>query len=809
MGYSLGEILDLPREEELSSLVELSKIQSSFALKVRLRAQKMADFLLDKKGKIDRSKTEQLLTLLKKEGFILYPYGTNDGNWTIYTQQILTALLENSALFFSIQSIGLPLCNHQAYEYVADSVGEFPIRGITDSFVRSAILSALLTPLRQSIGSCFATAPAILIQEQQLERLIKDLIQILLTGQLKVVIEGREFSVPMSPTAGSGDLERPVDLSRVVFSPALQSLIKTTERIQGNTVSEILQNRLAGEELRRAKARFVAFVDHPLLKVWEFTLASFSESKMEFSRWHLTASLGFNHEEEGGLGALLYAHLDQRLQEENARVIVLQNETDLAFDQVKATERLLRQASSEAESRRLGAEHQSRLHQFYSCLERRDTHIATSNQLSKFFSFLLKAYEAEFPHHFQEIYDADMGDLIHAEYKDSPAGFRLVYKHGRSQAGNWSFIKNAEEYLRSLRDFFLMTEPLISSCMDWEEGVEELGKITTAISHHLQSKEFLLSAFQRICKAHKEKNIPKTIDELDSFSLKPWAYVSGGSMSILLKMYFRRDTPLAEENFSVESPVELCIFLIDLLKSRSFEGRLLMNSPTHAFSVLPNSPLLQQASDSRIFTYTWIRDTLIFPMQNFYRNILLSPEEQIFLRDKEGLTNSFSSPISPKQWLAQFPSLDGFLFTHLPLIPANEWKAHASQILKKVGQENAIAHLTSPVSYLTRQEAHARLIDACLAAQKSSLHAQDLHLKVALAMREQNLAPPEPLLFADTNWDTFFFAFLVNPGTEELELWRIDRIGLIGQPMKEWQQHFSHSSKQTWTIYAKPEEYRS
>ena len=809
MGYSLGEILDLPREEELSSLVEFSKVQSSFALKVRLRAQKMASFLLDEKGKIDRSKLEQLLTLLKKEGFILYPYGANDGNWTIYVRRILTVLAENPTVFLPIQSIGLPLCNSQAHEYVADSIGDFPNRGLTDILVRSAILSAILTPLRQSIGSCFATAPAILIQEQQIQRLIKDLIQILLTGQLKVVIDGREFSVPMSPTAGSGDLERPVDLSRVLFSPALQPLIKTSEPIRGNTVSEILENVFEGEELRRAKARFVAFVDHPLLKVWEFTLASFSESKMEFSRWHLTKSLGFDHEESGGLGALLYEHLDRRLQEENAQATLYQNEVNLAFDQVKATERLLRQASSENESRRLRAEHQSRLYQFHSCLERRDIHIVNSTQFSQFFSFLLKAYEAEFPHHFQEIYDADMGDLIHAEYKDSPAGFRLVYKQGRSQAGSWSFIKTAEEYLRALRDFFLMTESSISSRIDWEEGRKELEKLTTAVSHHLQTKEFLLNAFQRIYKARKAKNAPQTIEELDTAPLKPWAYISGGSMSILLKMYFQRDKMLSEENLLCENPTELCIFLIDLLKTRSSEGRLLMSSPTHAFSMLPSSLLLQQASDSRIFTYTWIRDNLIFPMQSFYGNIFLSPEEQLFLANKAGFSSSFSSSVSPKELLAQFPSLDGFLFASLPLISANEWKRKATDVLAAAGREDAIGHLISPSSYLTRQEAHAALINACTLAQKSLLSARDLHLEISLAMRQQQLAPPEPLMFADTNWDTFFFAFLVNPGTEELELWRIDRIGLTGQPMKEWHEYFSASSKEPWTIYINPEEYRS
>ncbi len=53
---------------------------------------------------------------------------------------------------------------------------------LTDRHVICAILSALLCPLRQSVGSCFATAPAILVHEEQLELFLDDMQQLLYKG---------------------------------------------------------------------------------------------------------------------------------------------------------------------------------------------------------------------------------------------------------------------------------------------------------------------------------------------------------------------------------------------------------------------------------------------------------------------------------------------------------------------------------------------------------------------------------------------------------------------------------------------------
>src|SRR5258708_14991992 len=65
------------------------------------------------------------------------------------------------------------------------------------------------------------------------------------------------------------------------------------------------------EKEEEARAAFKGLVDNALLKAWEFTLASFSEIKMEFSRWNLHTSLGLHHAEEGGVGKIIYTYIHE------------------------------------------------------------------------------------------------------------------------------------------------------------------------------------------------------------------------------------------------------------------------------------------------------------------------------------------------------------------------------------------------------------------------------------------------------------------------------------------------------------------
>ena len=59
-------------------------------------------------------------------------------------------------------------------------------------------------------GSCFATAPAEIIHDEQPELFLQDLLDLIATGTLKRTFGGIENSVPLSASWGSGDLKKPL-----------------------------------------------------------------------------------------------------------------------------------------------------------------------------------------------------------------------------------------------------------------------------------------------------------------------------------------------------------------------------------------------------------------------------------------------------------------------------------------------------------------------------------------------------------------------------------------------------------------------
>ncbi len=510
----------LNAEKAIVTSMEQSGLQDSFLFRGRSRARWMASCLLNSQGEIDLKHLTQAIDLLDQQGFVFYLEGENDGEITDHLRRGLTWLKQDLNAKRLIRSFHRPLC-HPWAEALIQSDKE-SVMGDRD--IRHAVLSALLTPIRQSVGSCFATAPAIFIQKEQPGQLIKDLHALLMTGKLKRIFDGIEYAVPMSPGTGLGDLRKPLDKERAHFSPGLhlacevagliplsltlsekESAVRqwmsrlhpvSTEDLIHQGLLQLHQmdekefqqlrhlsdltsrNYLGVSPIRvaiyqeilqietKAKNAFKGLCEHPLLKVWEFTLASFSEVKMEFSRWNFYSSLGIKHTEEGGIGQVIYRYIEEKMGEKQVSVKKFQTEYEVAYDQVLTVERLLSRASSLAEARRLQAEHQSRLYHMQTCLEMRDEYHNQVTLYSQLYAWLARQYDEQFPEYFQEIYDAEMHQSKES-YEDSPAGFRLAYKHGRSDPTAWTIIDGSESYIRALLSFFVGIEHPVAVCGAW------------------------------------------------------------------------------------------------------------------------------------------------------------------------------------------------------------------------------------------------------------------------------------------------------------------------------------------------------
>lgn len=913
--HPLVQLFDLANEARLSLFFDLSAVQDSLRFRTLNRARHLCLSLVDDKGEINREFLEIVISLFEKEGFLFYPTGTSDG---LISDHILRFLrvLKDEKIINSLKRFQRPLPHKWAEKLVFETLGIHSSNSPTDGQIRAAVLCACLTPLRQNVGSCFATAPAILIQSDQISVFLDDLYQLLSTGKLKRTFGGVEYAVPLSPSTGLGDLNKNlISGLKAGFCPGLILALEVAGVIdtrgtfeeKGNAVQSLIVDFGAGKSVftaqdlihqvllrklslsdedlsegrhlekgrfkmtRRApgkaekvlaflekekecRAAFKGICDNALLKSWEFSLASFSEVKMEFSRWNLYSSLGLSSVEQGGIGELIYSRINEKIREMNKKLEEYQKQYEIAFDQVRATESLLRNVSSESDARRLQGEYQSRAYHMRACQEMRDTVYLKGSNYSKLLPFLTKQYDEKFPEYFQEIYDAEMQDFQGELYDDSPAGFRLVYKHGRSDPSLWTLIYDADQYIDSLLAFFSATEFEIAAACDWEGGKDAVFEINSAIIAHIRTQVFLETALQRMAKAHLAPALKTPLANLQTIEKKPWAYTSGGTMTTLLKTYYRLERDLTSEEKWVESESELLIFILDTLKNlppkitdpylKNLQRGMLMASPTHAFVLLPGQEGFQQGWREDIFTYTWVRDEIFLPGQKFYSEMRLTPEIGEFLlslfcrqlppllayhlgqgfhfREKKitviewrnhllEMMQKASKVAAPTQKQALSDALDSFLYQNLPIVKGREWKPIVRRLLSDRMSEEVDRVLErfsdTPSPFLTaggiREAAKGVYL---LAAQRISL-SFDLHHFIAQHARYVGMSQPTPLLFADTNWTGNYFAFLVNPGTSHLELWRLDKALSQGMQMSGWKHFMNGSDRKTWSIYTHPYEY--
>ncbi len=786
-----------------SAAMDRSGIQDSYSYRALYLARALSKILVDDKGQLHPFKGQL--------SPVYYPLGNSDGSIHSHQSNFLKRWNKDAEFIKKFRKFSLPLCHRKAEEMVRATLLLPPEAPLTDAHVRRAAICACLTPLRQSVGSCFATAPAILAQRHHLDLFVEDLYDLLTAGRLRRIAEGVQYTAPFSLSFGVGDLRSKINSSFEFWaSPGLIAALEAAELIPEDapfdqkikrshdiltplyrpsmSVEQLLMRAVSAAKLDRALPSFKTLVDNALLKAWEFTLASFSDIKMEFSKWNLSWSLGLHHHENGGIGQALYEAIEVKLQETNEKIEEYHQAVIEAFDQLKAAEALLRQASTEAEIRRLRAEGQARVHHLRVCEELRDEFQLKAKIYAQFFTFLIRQYTTKFQEYFQEIYDPEMPELFTGPYEDRMAGFRLVYKHGRSDSSLWTLIHDAGQFVQALVEFFTIVENLIAHHCETAVEKKIVEEMTTAIIQHVQTEKFIQAAMARTAASGR----------------LPWSYLSGGTMDQLIPIYFRTSSPLTRESREIHDELDLFVFLLETLKALPHKMTerfiadpslgLLMESSTHAFSLLPGFSLFKEGWTDEGFTYTWIRDSFLLPGKEFYSGIKLSSEEQLELLRRLSIEGKVFSSASLETFCSHITEISqtelaAFLYRTLPLVPAHQCKT----VLQKLsGAEHVV--LPSPLlDFLSSQEIQM------LAKSQVKLDV-DRHAYVAARAQELKLAPTS-CLFADTNWSQGYFAFVIHPITLNLEVWKTDKIGSQGTPLPVVKTWLGKGKEFAWTIF--------
>lgn len=929
-------------DDQVLRAFNLTGVQEALLFSNVSKARRLAYAIIDEDGEINRRVIVGSISYLKKHYCHL---GLEKHHETLRTKhflKVLQTLLEEGEPVRILKGISKPLSNLNAETLIRESLRLKNNELITDVHTKRAVAAAWLTFLRQNVGSCFATAPAIVMHGEQPVRFLTDLRDLINVGRLKRTFGGVEYSFPLSTSWGIGDLRKPIYVdqhaTKIATSPGfIEALVaakiidfelpyEKKAAVAQHGVREILHAHapefkggyftveallklvllknfeLSEEDLQLFEQRpklmiqeqllrqypgvnkspnsksekilyfqdcfkgaisaFKSMTDNALLKAWEFTIASFAEGKADFARWNLYQSLGMQTNEKDGIGECMFRFLNETLSEMKKLIQSLQSQYEYTFLQLKALEARMKNASSESQLVWLRADYDTRYSEFVQTEEKRDELHEKASRFAELYSFLSQTYVDKFPEYFQEVYDADMQVSVKEVYDDSPAGFRLLCKHGRNNPSLWTMIYTAEQYIDCLVEFFTVTENEISVSSQLEGLRDEFSRLITEIVRHLRTKEFLESSFHRIASAHEVEIVFNPLENLDKISKKPWAYTSGGTMGSLVSCVYLREQPPMEVSKWVENETELLAFYFDSLKTLPYniskpfhedeEKSMLAFSPTHAFVLKPGlSPFLHGWQEDN-YAFSWIRDRLTNPCKLFLSKIRL--DQQMIYRLVDEIADLFKGEIShliksalgmllpglnPKEFKTQalrilkeepwvvrtkiLPYLDieidSILYRMLPLFPSNELEQRLFSIYNRLPElgisDESIAKLFARLSSATLSSAAIlsasdlrNIMKAGIMLAQNSLFASiDLHKEIGSAMQKLGYSIPSPLIFADTNWVRDYFGFVVSPSTEELELWRFDYSGTTGHPIPEWKKWLNGSQRKPWGLYIRPFEY--
>ncbi len=768
--------------------MDKSEIQDSFCYRALSEARLLAEQLVPEKGPF---RPKALARNIPN-----YEAGYSDDVIQMYHQRFLQKWESDSTFMFKFRRFSLPLCHAYAEDVIRWTLDLAPKTPLQDYHIKRAVIAACLTPLRQSIGSCFATAPAIEVQQFYLDLFVEDLYQLLSRGSIRRVVDGVEYTAPFCLSTGVGDLKKIINPERpyhgclglirafeiggkIPENISFSEKINLSEKIcrhyyrPGMCIKDLILSSM-GEE---TCAYFKSVVDNALLKIWEFTLASYCDIKMEFSKWNLGWCVGLPPQEAGGIGEVLYKALEERLQHMHAEVEKAYQEVMIAHEQLRAVETLADHATTMEELRRIKAEGIGKAHHLNVCEDLYEQAQEKEKMISEILPFLIRHYTDFFQKNFQEIYDPEFVDETRGYYEDRQAGFRLVYKHGRSETSLWTSIHNREQFIAVLDEFFRSVEtPLCHFC----EGVYQkqlVSEMTTVILNHLQTPAFFDSTFRRAQQRGR----------------MPWAYSAGGNVEQIASLYYRQTSSLKSESRPIQDELDLFTFIIEAMKGLSptttnefikdRDRGLLFQSPTHVCLLLPGVPLFQKAWSDRGFTYTWIRDQWIDPARQFYLEQQISKEEQRELYRRLGVEKELKPSMTIDDFsrsLKQIPTaiLGSFLFQTLPLIPKEKCQA--------------LLHTKSEAlpPFLSSAELFQWMFKFSEGSSREAVRASMRELKLASSC----------FLFADTNWPNGYFSFVIHPITLELEVWKTDRAGVCGAGLplvKSW------FGKEAWSIFLK------
>ncbi|WP_348663389.1 hypothetical protein [Chlamydia vaughanii] len=917
--------------DELFRAYQTTSLQSPLAAKNITIARNTAEYILTENGEIDTTKVVKAIEHITQCLYPLGPHRHNEAKPREHLLNMLQAIKQESEIKERIRKLFVP-----SYKIIQDLIRNTialpPEVILTPIHVRQAALTALFCYLRQDVGSCFATAFAIIIHQEYPLRFIKDIDDLLTSGKITRFVGTREVSVPMNLSGCIGELFKPLrildlhpdPIAKLSASPGLQKafvaagVVDTLDdpqvRVQQLLAHEHLMNKLryvdetitANEIIsstllhhyqitqnsvratlyqegfyskeqvffsaehshklsqtqkvygyltayEEAKSAFISDTQNPLLKSWEYTLATLSDSTSSSTLNHIRIALGWDEKDVHGMVHIIKEFIEEEVQNSRELIEKCEQTYNEARVQLEYIESRMRNPLNEQDNKILLMDHIRFRQELNQALYDWNASQEKAKKLLALPDFLLSFYTKVIPEYFRSSYDAFIQEFSHL-YTDAPAGFRVLFTHGRSHPNTWSPIYSINEFIKFLSEFFSSTEVDLLS----KHGVLGIEKETSSLIYRiisaLHTNSFQEGALTRILQAYQQPVPPSILNNLDKVSHTPWVYVSGGTVDSLIHDYFENTEELTQVEKHAENAHELAAFFSDALKDlptavKSYledgSHSLITSSPTHVFSVIAGSPLFREAWNNDWYSYTWLRDVWVKDHQDFLADTVLNQQgiytfierfctkyslqdvaldfhdfcsdHSLMLPELYDKASRFLQEVLPKSetiFALYQRRLAHKIVQDIPYTSEQQLPDVLDNVSSYLGISSRLAYekfqkliekFIPKLSLLSSGEIRHLFKGLLMESYQRLYFEEDMFLRLATAMRHHRLAYPAPLLFGDSNWAYSYFGFILHPGTQEIDLWQFNYAGLQGYPLENI--HEQLSVQQPWTLYANPIDY--
>lgn len=599
--------MNLINFEKEKQFIEKSFIFSKNLALYRFRSKQIAEHLINKDGLLQ---LDNLLALAQSSE---PDYGNLEQEENL--KKLLQLLYDDKLLQKKLLNFDLPIS--EGFEKMVRLSLGLSDQILTKVHIRKAVCAALFGYLRQTVGSCFATAPCLYVLKRHPDYFLEDLFLLSKKGCLQRFAHGQLIEVPMAARIGSHFL--------------IQNVYETYQQdsvfinfCQNYDIQERLTPNLTFQECLGEDKSYLLYsqAHDPLLKIWEYTVASLCDAKGEFTESTIYLTLGLDAKMPDGLGEFFVNSFQKKLNQKHELLIQAQNEAYLAHQRLVMAEALAKNASTESSLQRAKSEILAANYVLHSrSLDVEDMQ-KEQDKVKSLYDKKMQIIKDTIPSFFQESYDPDLVNMK-SYSEDAPAGFRLFIKDGKLSS-RFSPINSEDDFVKALKQFFENIENTLLSHNFDKDNRQTITDVITETIQFSSSKEFIQSTYLRAQKRH-----PKAL---------PWAYVSGGTLETLLKTYFRKEL-LKIKTIEGDSLKAFFIELIDYFKAlpetyldpfrKNSTLGLLLETKSHACQLMPGNNFFKSLWDSSAFTYTDIRDKILDVGKRFYAKHMqtLIPDE--------------------------------------------------------------------------------------------------------------------------------------------------------------------------------------